>query len=487
MAAPGVAVPGSIVAIGSQVSPAGPQGIQGPTTVSANANNKATLGSDSLVLVQGTAIGVAATTHAQTVSGDDPQLTNTRMPSAHASTHITGGIDTIAPASTSTAGLLKQISGLTTDFIDGTNASQNLITAVQPTIWSVRTRSFSSVGNASFEVDQISCGTSNAGNGKFIDRWVSQSAGIVFSSQQNNPGSISIPGTNFSITSKFYRITLTTQKVSLAAGDYLILYQNVEGPQWRELSLDVHSFSILCRSSVAGLKFGVSIADNPQTKTLSLLSPALVANTWTLVQFPNLPVWPSGNWALTPGSLGYNIYIALAAGTTYTAPSNSVWNAGTFFAANTQSNFAASVAGSTIDVAFVQHEPGSSSTLMDVPFSGPNGNLEACQRYYQKTYQYSDKPGTITQTGMRSWIAFNGAVTASGPTSFLKVMAKVPTVTFYNYATGAANSVRDGASGDHASAAAGVAGDSGFAYVQFAGAVGANTLIYAQYTLDTGM
>jgi hypothetical protein len=35
MAAPGVAVPGSVVAIGSQASPAGPQGIQGPAIVNA--------------------------------------------------------------------------------------------------------------------------------------------------------------------------------------------------------------------------------------------------------------------------------------------------------------------------------------------------------------------------------------------------------------------------------------------------------------------
>ena len=75
-------------------------GARGSSAVSANANNKATLGSDSLILVQGTAIGVAATTHAQTVSGDDPQLTNSRTPTAHQSTH-NGGSDPIPLASAS--------------------------------------------------------------------------------------------------------------------------------------------------------------------------------------------------------------------------------------------------------------------------------------------------------------------------------------------------------------------------------------------------
>src|SRR6201997_2695477 len=80
-------------------------GAPGPSAVSANANNKATLGSDSLILVQGTAAGIAATTHAQTVSGDDPQLTNARTPTAHEASHVTG-TDQIPLASVSTKGLL---------------------------------------------------------------------------------------------------------------------------------------------------------------------------------------------------------------------------------------------------------------------------------------------------------------------------------------------------------------------------------------------
>src|SRR4029077_9721368 len=143
----------------------------GPAAISANANNKATLGSDSLILVQGVAAGIAATTHTQTVSGDDPQLTNARAPTAHASTHNLGGSDAIAPdwtqvankpatfapsaheashvtgsdqlplGSASTKGLLKQVSGHTTDFIDGTNIAQLL----QPVIWSARLRSFNAI------------------------------------------------------------------------------------------------------------------------------------------------------------------------------------------------------------------------------------------------------------------------------------------------------------------------------------------------------
>src|SRR4029077_4320198 len=85
----------------------GSQGPAGPTAISANANNKATLGTDSLTLVQGTAAGIAATTHGQTVSGDDPQLTNARTPTTHAPSHVTGS-DQIVLAGSTTKGLLAQ-------------------------------------------------------------------------------------------------------------------------------------------------------------------------------------------------------------------------------------------------------------------------------------------------------------------------------------------------------------------------------------------
>src|ERR1700758_5396833 len=93
-------------------------GAPGPSAVSANANNKATLGSDSLILVQGTAAGVAATTHAQTVSGDDPQLTNARTPTAHQATH-NGGSDPIPLASAAAQGLCPPVDNTTIKVVGG--------------------------------------------------------------------------------------------------------------------------------------------------------------------------------------------------------------------------------------------------------------------------------------------------------------------------------------------------------------------------------
>src|SRR5258708_39852891 len=63
----------------------------------------------------------------------------------------TGPAGPIPPIADATQdGLLRRVSGLTTDFIDGSNHCQ----ALQPVIWSARLRSFNTVGNPTFEVDQ---------------------------------------------------------------------------------------------------------------------------------------------------------------------------------------------------------------------------------------------------------------------------------------------------------------------------------------------
>jgi microcystin-dependent protein len=138
MATPGTAVPGTVVASGSLTTPGGAQGVQGiqgpPGSgggggISADANNKATLGTDSLILVQGVAAGTSATTHTQTVSGDDPQLTNARTPTAHEASHVSG-TDQIPNASATARGLLAQLSGNVTDYVGGDNACHNLVAAL---------------------------------------------------------------------------------------------------------------------------------------------------------------------------------------------------------------------------------------------------------------------------------------------------------------------------------------------------------------------
>jgi len=316
----------------------------------------------------------------------------------------------------------------------------------------------------------------------------------VVTAQKQGPaasaaGCTPVPGTNYLISNGFLRITLTTAQATLAAGDNVILGQFVEGPCLRELWGDVHSVSILCRSSVANLSLGLNLRD-PVTTThsLSKLCTLGAANSWTLITLPNLPVWPTGNFVITPGAQGYIFGITLACGSTYIPPANDVWQSGLYVGAVGQSNFFAQAVNSTFDVAFVQHEPGAvCSQLMDLPFTGPNGSLEACQRYFQKSYNYGDKPGTVTNPTALRFAVPAGLVNPVGQVRFPKIMSKTPTITGYSTNTGAINNVYDATNGaDRAITSAIGISDNSFGGFNVTGGLSTIWQVLFHYTADTG-
>jgi hypothetical protein len=394
------------------------------------------------------------------------------------------------PASASTAGLLKQLSGNTTDFVDGTNTCQNLVTAVQPTIWSARLRSYQALSNSTFEVDQRNVGAAltNPASATFLqDRWnIGKTAltGTVNTALQDaSTAPVVIPGTNFGITAKYQRFTVGTAQASLAAGDFYILRQSIEGPRWRELASDVHSLSILVRSSVAGFVFSVALLDSGTTHSLVKQCTLGAANTWTLITLPNLPVW-SGTFSAAPGQVGYLLYITLAAGTTFTAAASSAWQTGNVFGVTGSSNFLAT-AGATLDLAYIGHEPGAlCTTPIDCPFPQ---NYDECLRYFCKSYDYDVAPGAVSTPGVHAFFQ-SGTTGINGAARFPKPMAKVPTMTGYNHATGAENSIRHQNGTDYAITNFGTVGKGGFYTLNTATmpAVVAGAFGFFHYISDTG-
>lgn len=367
-----------------------------------------------------------------------------------------------------------------------TTSIGNALPSPDSEIWLVRLRSFNAVGNPNFEVDQRNVGTliaNPAGAGP--DRWLQSKAGTLVASGQQVGGAVAIPGINFSITRAFYRFTLTTQQASLGISDFLRLYQFVEGSSLRELISDVTSISLLVRTSVAGLKFSVMIQDNPATKTLVKLATIPSANTWTLIQLPNLPQMTVGNFAVVPGVVGYLLQITLAAGANLLAPAADTWQAGNFMGAPGMSNFAASPVNSTFDIAFLHHEPGPlCSTLIDKPFTQ---NLDECLRYYQKSYDYDVALGTANAVGYLQGVQQTTTAIA-GAFRFFKPMAKIPTVTCYNMQTGGVNGIRL-AGIDYAVSSINSPGKSGFVGMITGSAMPAPTagsMLAFHYTADTG-
>jgi hypothetical protein len=242
---------------------------------------------------------------------------------------------------------------------------------------------------------------------------------------------ITIPGTSYPITSYFLRFTLTTQQTSLAAGDNFGLIHFSEGPVIRGLSSDVHSIQLLVRTSVPGLQFGLALAA-PATPYCSLVKLATLtqANVWTLLTFPNLPVFPSAaNFSLTPGTNPLFFMLTLSSGSNTMASANDVWLNTQSWGAVGQSNFAASPVNSTFDVAFIQWEPGPEcSALIDLPFEE---NLSSCQRYYCKSNSYGTaSPTNNDWRSIGMWVTNTTSIRTG--VAYPVEMAKVPTVRVYD-------------------------------------------------------
>ena len=418
--APGVAVPGIVVPSGAQVSPAGPQGVQGvqgvpgPTAVSTDAGNLATIGTDSKILVP------------------------------------------------------------------------------QSSIWNMRLRNFNSIGNSNFEVTQRNCGSAltNPASNTFIeDRWSKNGAGTYgITVQVGSSSGFALPGLPFAISSRYLSVILTAQETTLGAGDFLYFGQMVEGPFTRELIADVSSVSLYCWCNAA-LNFGVALRDSAGARSLTKLC-TIPASVYTVVTLPNLPSFNSagGTFNLTPGNLGYYFGITLACGTTYMAPANDTWQNGNFLGAVGQDNFCAKPVNTEFRCVMVQHEPGSVCTNpMDCPFTGPNGNLAACQRYFQKSYPYGVKPGSVGNAGCVIWWSPNAAINYPYVhIPFKQVMAKTtPTIAGYSTNTGAVNNVYVGAA-DIAVSSVVSPGDYGFSGFNLASNAAAMSILQAHYTADTG-
>lgn len=320
--------------------------------------------------------------------------------------------------------------------------SDSLISVPVSSIWNVRLRTYNAIGNPNFEVDQRNVGTtltSPATGVLWQDRWWQTKVGTMAIKIGQSPGQLAtLPGTSYLISRATPHIQLTTAEATLGATDNLTIGQYLEGPQFREIFLDVSSISILVRSSVAPIQLGLVISDNPPTQCLSKLFTINTANTWTLFQFPNIPSPSSiggGNWSTAPGAAGQLLRICLAAGATLTTGANDTWVTGNFLGAHGQDNFAASpITTSSFDIGFVQWEPGPvCSTPIDKPF---DQNYHECLRYYAKSYVYGTKAGTVV-SGNPAFITPTSLAAFYGYVPYPRPLAIQPSGTIYSPSSGA--------------------------------------------------
>jgi hypothetical protein len=130
----------------------------------------------------------------------------------------------------------------------------------------------------------------------------------------------------------------------------------------------------------------------------------------------------------------------------------------------------------TLDLWGVQVEAGSTASPFQTATGTIQGELAACQRYFQKSYNQVTAPATNSQTGGIDFTPCLGAVNTNVYIGFVKypvVMRTAPSVTIYSFAS-STTSVVSNATGTDLAASSGIAsliGDSGFTVQNTSGGI----------------
>lgn len=116
----------------------------------------------------------------------------------------------------------------------------------------------------------------------------------------------------------------------------------------------------------------------------------------------------------------------------------------------------------TFDIAQIQLEAGSIATPFEQrPFGT---ELALCQRYYEKSYNQVETPGTISSGGCAAYVAANSTNGEHSMVCFRVSKRTTPTITYYSTVTGTPGKVRNATTNaDISSSYSNIVGESSYA------------------------
>jgi hypothetical protein len=234
-------------------------------------------------------------------------------------------------------------------------------------------------------------------------------------------------------------VDVTTADASIAASDFGILMQFIEGyntivagwhlaDQSKKKSLTISFYSAHTKTGT----HCVSIRNIPVTRSYVAEYTQSVSNAWEKHTI-TIPPPTDGTWS-TDNSTGILLSFCAVAGTTFQTTADTWGSANYLATANQVNNFDS--ASNFFRLSAAQIEVGTEAT--DFEYRHFSDELALCQRYYQKSYQTATAPADGADA---NWsIGYVVGVTQIRHTHHYIVPMRAPaSLTFYRGSSGASN------------------------------------------------
>jgi len=271
------------------------------------------------------------------------------------------------------------------------------------------------------------------GNGAIFtaDRWLSEESGA---GNREASRSTDVPNdlSDFSLLWE-----CTTADAVLDAGDLYVMEYRVEGRDMLPLHDKDITLSFYIKSNKVGT-YTVAFQNSNNDRSYVVEYVIEQLNTWEL-KTVTLKHDSTGSWSTGVG-LGMRIRWGFGVGSSKTTSTLDQWQAGDFRGTtNSHVNIQDNTANE-FRLSQVTLNEGRAASGFQRAGEDLTAELHLCYRYYEKSYDLDDAPGSVTSSGARTIVTGTNATTTSGLTWFPKRVA--PAVTGYNASTGTINQCR---------------------------------------------
>lgn len=231
---------------------------------------------------------------------------------------------------------------------------------------------------------------------------------------------------NFSL-----HVDCTTADASIAAGDRTHIAHRLEGYEYALLAGKTVTLSFKVKSSKTGINC-VAFKNSGSDRSYVAEYTIDTANIWLEKSVTLTLDETGGTWDYVNG-IGLDINFTLAAGTDFHTTKDA-WQTGDFLATSNQINNCDSIVND-FKIDQIQINEGGEALPFRRAGRSITEELQMCQRYYEKSYEVDEDPGTATVVFGAVYASSAGGTTTGNSSSRFFVVEKraTPTILTYSY------------------------------------------------------